>query len=104
VANGWSDLVDGTNLDHNINISELNATVSNRVFTNTDPYGNKKIGDYTDCANWSSIDEHSAPSGHSVNDDYRWTHNSGGKLFCSYPSQIYCLWQQPYNNDDNSIY
>ncbi len=94
VAYDWSDLVDGTNLDANIDLDENGMAQSVYVWTATSQTGGLKNPNYT-CAEWTTnLNDQRAAIGRidgccSPND---WTDATGGS-FCNNLHRLYCFEQ-----------
>lgn len=104
VANNWTDLVDGSDLRHNINFDQNGTEVSTYVHSNTDQSG-VKITTASACDNWSSILGSAVSEGFTDGMDnltHAWTYGVGGRPFCGNVFPIYCLWQGSNNNNNNN--
>ena len=98
VANDWADLTDGTLLAA-IDKDEFGHTgegITDRVWTNTNIYGNKKEGS-NDCNGWTSSDlDFVSKIGNVLATDAKWTDRRDSALGlygCRILFRLYCFQQ-----------
>ena len=94
VADGWSDLIDGT-LDSKINIDENGATQNYNTWTNTKTNGTPhETSTATTCQNWTtSSASYGGRPGNSSYANTFWTEMTSNPRTCDWQTRLYCIEQ-----------